>query len=121
MQVAHRVPRTRRARPLPPAFEPPAVLGAFTRMNLEPEASGTAWFLYTYLAAVGAIKGTNPFTTNITELLNGFEFEGQQVSGVRMALNSVKSNLELLEDMGFIEVRREKRAQTVHLTIRLEG
>ncbi len=119
MQTAiKRVPRRAPmpAAPKAKAYEPPSLLGVFTKIN-RTNSGPSEWSLYTYLCGIGAIKGTNPFRTTVSQLRQDWEFEGARVQKLRLAINTVKSSLELLEDYGLVEVTRTKSGVEVYLDI----
>lgn len=89
---------------------------AFAKLNRE-DLGASEWYLYTYLSGLCQLKGSNPFRTAIHQLRSPAEYKGLTVQPCKMAVNTMKASLEMLEESGLISVHRTEDGRVVHLDI----
>lgn len=106
----------RRIAKAPKAFEPTPNVEAFSKLN-DQRYGPSEWYLYFYLCGIANVHGCNPFRTSIKQLRHPWTFEGVTVQPMRVAINTLKSAMAILEENGLISVFRTKEGVTIHLDI----
>jgi hypothetical protein len=99
---------------------------AMARMRFSNPDSGvkpTDVALFAWLVAEAARVNCNPFSVTTSDIFSGFEVvaDGQrvQIASVGLSLNTVKTSMDRLEELGYISIDRTPATKGYRLTVEI--